>query len=111
MKEMFYVSFASKAFLGAVIIEADGPMDALEQATMLGLNPGGEAAIMRGAPECARAHANRLLKSPAEIEAAFGTPVHRLVDMDERERNAIKSAVTTICENCNNKEIPPWAWN
>lgn len=43
---LWYISFASETgFLGATVVEADSPPAALEEATRLGINPGGEAAI------------------------------------------------------------------
>ena len=43
---LFYISFANETgFLGATVVEADNPPAALQEATRLGINPGGEAAI------------------------------------------------------------------
>ncbi len=43
---LWYISFASETgFLGATVVEADSPPAALQEATRLGINPGGEAAI------------------------------------------------------------------
>jgi hypothetical protein len=43
--EWYYISFASDSeFLGSVIVEAHGPLTAVERATERGINPGGEAA-------------------------------------------------------------------
>ena len=43
---LWYISFASETgFLGTTVVEADSPPAALQEATRLGINPGGEAAI------------------------------------------------------------------
>jgi len=74
----FWLSFADdEQFLGGALIEAHGPMHAMEQSHKLGISPGGECVIAVGdlppsavLPDSAK---NRLL-SEAEIEGYFGRP-------------------------------------
>jgi hypothetical protein len=49
MSALFYISFASlkDGFLGGTVVEANDSAGALREATRLGLNPGGEAQIIR----------------------------------------------------------------
>jgi hypothetical protein len=42
MKNAFYMSFVDSTFLGALVIEANNPIEAMVTSHMLGLNPGGE---------------------------------------------------------------------
>ena len=41
---------AGTQFLGVCIVEADGPVSAVAQASLLGINPGGEVGIAGPAP-------------------------------------------------------------
>ncbi len=43
---IWYLSFASKKFLGAAFVEADTMMEAIGKAHALGINPGGEVLAM-----------------------------------------------------------------
>jgi hypothetical protein len=45
--KLFYISFATETnFLGATVVEADSSTCAMIRASMLNLNPGGQAAII-----------------------------------------------------------------
>jgi hypothetical protein len=41
-KALFYMSFADNGFLGAVVVEAHGPVTAMRKSHRLGINPGGQ---------------------------------------------------------------------
>jgi len=70
----WYLSYASQtAFLGAVILEAYGFVDAVMQSTFLGLSPGGQVMGWALPPEAklpAEEQRNRLL-SRADIEVLW----------------------------------------
>jgi hypothetical protein len=71
----FYLSFATEhKFLGAVVVEAIGPMHALQRVHELGLNPGGQVLTFEvpdGAP-LPDAAKNRLL-SKEDLDRLYGT--------------------------------------
>lgn len=84
----WYLSYATQTtFLGGVILEAHGPMDAFTQSSLLGLNPGGaalgfpfpEGDVVPLPPERFR---NRLL-TRAEVQEMWPDAA-RLGDMKDR---------------------------
>lgn len=104
-KKEFFISFATRdAFLGATVVEARSPQEAVEVATMLGRNPGGEAAVLC-VPDKARsmldlaAYRTKLVKR----DEALALGGQRLGDMPEDVREAIESAADWLCEDCNRK--------
>lgn len=88
-----YFSFAGdEGFRGAVVVAIDDPAAALEHVNHLGLNPGGQVAVMsilHGTYPTDR------LLSREEID---GT---RLGDLAPEERDAFKLNSLLICEDCN----------
>ncbi len=49
---MYYISFATAAaFLGATVVRADDAKSAIKEATLRGLNPGGEAMVVEVPPD------------------------------------------------------------
>lgn len=101
---LWYISFATQsAFLGATIVEADSADDALAKTRRLGINPGGEAAIMALSASAnehpmTRFMMNRLC-SKAEIES-YG-PIVRTGDMTDEQREVFERAATIACDDCN----------
>ncbi len=66
----YYLSFADEeGFLGGVFVEAHGIITAVEKATEMGLNPGGEVACWGPVPPPIDSSMNRLL-SKEEVEAS-----------------------------------------
>lgn len=71
---IYYLSFADDdrgGFLGAVIVEAYGPITAVTRSKQLGVNPGGEVLIVKCPGPMLPELMNHLL-SKQELEAAFG---------------------------------------
>lgn len=104
-KKEFFVSFATRdAFLGATIVEASSPQEAIEVATMLGRNPGGEGAVLhipaeaRNEPDFA-VYRTKLV-GRGEALAMGG---ERLGDVSEEEREAFEREAYRLCEDCNRK--------
>jgi hypothetical protein len=98
----FYLSFAERdKFLGAVIVQADGPVEAIVEANRRGLNPGGQVMVIQGVPACAEAHANRLLLTKEEIGRVFGDPgpAVRLGDLPPEQLDAIDAKTKMIDED------------
>jgi hypothetical protein len=97
MTSLFYISFArAKAeggFLGGTVVEADDAPGALAEATRRGLNPGGEAQIVRvpdanvNAPTIRALH-NRLA-SKAELLARG------------ENRGGYHEHAEVVCDDCN----------
>jgi hypothetical protein len=101
---LWYISFATeRAFLGATIVEANTIEDALDETRRLGINPGGEAAMIALSDD-AKPHPmtqfmmNRL-RSKMEM-ATFG-PLVRSGDMTAEEREAFEGRATFVCNDCN----------
>jgi hypothetical protein len=99
----FYISFATKAgFRGATVVEAADSKSALTVATLRGLNPGGEAAILEVPPESESApdlHAmkNRLVGE--EEMLAMGGRKGR--DLPQEINEAWDHEISVVCELCN----------
>lgn len=99
----WYISFATdEAFRGATVVAATDAENALATATRLGLNPGGEAAIVEVPPEAEgepdmQAMINRLLNK-GEMIAQGGT---RHGDLPEDMQDAFMDAADIVCEDCN----------
>ena len=70
----FYLSYADDdGFLGAVIVEARGPVHAFELAQRLGINPGGEVAAWEVPAELPPpAEATNRLLSKHDLDRLFG---------------------------------------
>jgi len=97
---LYWISFATvKNFLGAVIIEADGALEAVKLAAARGLNPGGEALIL-DIPEKhhshARRHMNHLYRDRAEVQRLFGP--------SGTNEEAAEVGAVTVCEKCNSPQ-------
>ena len=99
----WYISFATDdGFLGATVVEGNSAKSALAAATLRGLNPGGEAAILEVPPESESspdvvAMKNRLV-SEAEMLAMGGIKGENL----PAEINAVwNMEIDVVCEHCN----------
>jgi hypothetical protein len=99
----FYISFATDdGFLGATVVEGTSPKDALAVATLRGLNPGGEAAILEVPPEYefapdVRAMKNRLVSEAEMLE--MGATKGR--DLPQQISDAWDEEIEVVCEDCN----------
>jgi hypothetical protein len=102
---LWYLSFASDdhGFLGATVVEADDAEAAVGRATRIGLNPGGEVAIVP-VPQEAEPEARKLLNrlaSEAELRGEHGGK--KVKEMSEEER-AEFGLTTVVCESCNEED-------
>lgn len=106
---MIYISFVGKSgFKGACIIDADDPIVALEKATELGCNPGGQAAFFKIDPpdpqylDRAKLWQGKLLDRAA-LEMVFGrtATVGELKESGQTPDGDIGIA----CSCCNSKHI------
>ena len=105
MTGLFYISFATDAgFRGATVVEADSESDAIAVASRLGLNPGGEAAILAVPPDLPAdgrakvlSYQNRLV-GKAEILSHGG---FRYGDCSEEMQDRVARVVTKVCAQCN----------
>lgn len=102
----WYLSFALDAarggFRGATVVEARDEMSALATATMRGLNPGGEVAILEIMPDevddaDVKAMLNRLV-GREEMDAMGG---RRHGDLPQNIQHAFEGDALFICEECN----------
>src|SRR5271167_2416525 len=86
---MVFIEFPSR-WLGALVLFAHGPMDALAVSKMLGANPGGQATWLEVASDKVptREYRNRLLDM-AEAAAAFPDGVSALCRTSEPNTAAI----------------------
>jgi hypothetical protein len=102
----WYISFATSTgtggFRGATVVEADDEKSALAAATLRGLNPGGEAAILFVPPESwdapgLAAMLNRLVGR----EEMFAMGAVRRADVPQKMRNRFDREATFVCSCCN----------
>jgi hypothetical protein len=102
---LFYISFATDAgFRGATVVEAANEANAVIVASRLGLNPGGEAAVLAipadaGARELAEilSYKNRLVGK----DELVANGARKLRDLPGNMQAAIADAATVVCEDCN----------
>jgi len=99
----FYISFATdEGFRGATVVEAYSEEDALEEATKLNLNPGGEAAILEIPPDIVSnpdmlAMRNRLVGK----DEMLANGAKRQADCSDEIQDAFEAAATRVCADCN----------
>lgn len=102
----WYISFAkSKAdggFQGATVVEAANAANALTVATLRGLNPGGEAAILEVPEDKEREPdvlpmRNKLLTKEQMLQAE----AKRLGDLPTNMQNLFENMSSFVCERCN----------
>jgi hypothetical protein len=99
-RSLWYISFASEdGFLGAIVVMAIDAAGAIDRANQLGINPGGEAAIIEIPPDCEEALTmlNRLALEP-ELRAAGGK---KLSEMTGDQRAEFTEMSEKLCEDCN----------
>ena len=97
----YWISFASEdSHLGVVILQAASAEEALDGATRLNLNPGGEAMIVELPPgEESELPRNELIS----LESLPDLGYKKTSELTEEEANFIDShpAITRICDDCN----------
>lgn len=102
----WYISFATSidmgGFRGATVVEADDEKGALAVATLRGLNPGGEAAILFVPPEAygepdMAVMLNRLVGK--EEMLAMGAKRHG--DLPQEMQSRFDHEATFVCSCCN----------
>ncbi len=99
----WYISFATdEGFRGATVVEATSAQSALAVATLRGLNPGGQVAILQVPPGAEsdpdkRAMMNRLV-GRAEMIARGA---ERYADLPQDIREAFDAESERVCEACN----------
>lgn len=103
----FYISFATDAgFRGATVVEARNAKRAFQKATRLGLNPGGEAAIL-GLPDGAEkdpeamAGVRRMLNRLCGKDELLSHGAERVADMPKEIQDVFGHVATCVCEKCN----------
>lgn len=100
---LWYISFATdEGFRGGTVVEADNSEHALIVATNRGLNPGGEAAIIKVSPNeehapDIQAMMNRL--ASAEELLAMGGKKHE--DCPDHIQDAFERHADVVCEKHN----------
>lgn len=101
---LFYLSFAAiDRFLGATVICAEDAPRALEQATLRGINPGGEVAILE-VPKGSEAEAGKMLNRLVEREELMAGGAKKHGDLSKREKARMEAATTKVCDECNTME-------
>ena len=97
--KLFYISFANRKFLGAVLVNAETTLEALKSATEQGLNPGGSAMIIVVPDHLVQTFEplrGRLLSEQQIVELGpviRGIPINRDVEYN------------VVCEDCNNENV------
>lgn len=102
----FYISFATdEAFLGATVVSAPAPELAVRVATMLGLNPGGQAAVLPAFhPEMSQNSRDELASYKGRLVGAdelMGNGARKLGEMSDDVQQGFASVATMVCEDCN----------
>lgn len=104
---LFYISFATDAgFRGATVIDAIGEFDAIATTHVLGINPGGEAAILEMPPDMdakARAEMNSYKNRLVTKEELIANGAKRLADLPEYMQDRFEDEAVKICDECNEK--------
>lgn len=95
----YFISFGTRqGNLGCVVTSAENSVDALNQATKKGLNPGGEAAIwLVDTNEAQKLGVDKLI-SPAQMRE-LGYFSSKEVAPIEKKR--FMNHATIVCESCN----------
>lgn len=102
----FYISFAmpkkAGGFRGATVVEAENAESAVAVATLRGLNPGGEAAILEVPSQYENnqeftSYRNRLVSK----EEILGLGGKRLADLPQAMQDRFGVEVTLVCSCCN----------
>jgi hypothetical protein len=104
---LYYLSFCDvkrakgQQFLGCTVVEASNPDEALKEATLRSLNPGGEVALVAmevdsldDLPAIGRSYVNRFVPRE-EVLRDGGTKIAEFEEEDYDVRLA------TICQECN----------
>jgi hypothetical protein len=99
----WYISFATDAkFLGATVVAGTDAVDAINEATRRGINPGGEAAIFP-LPEEAKSNPDVMsifnrLADESEMMAQGGV---KHADLSPEFADAFADHSTLVCQDCN----------
>lgn len=101
----YYISFASpNKFLGSTVVEAKDEEHAIEVATSLGRNPGGDVTILLIPPDIYDAPDLKVYRTKlVGEEEALALGGERLGDMEEGLREIVEEHITRVCAECNNK--------
>jgi hypothetical protein len=101
----FFISFANQSgFLGATVVSAPSQLDALDEATRRGFNPGGEAAILPMPPIMTPKDINEMdsyrnrLVSKQEL---LSNGAKRVGDIPEYAQERFDAYATFVCEEHN----------
>lgn len=94
----YYISFAQDRFLGATVVDAVDEADALNTATALNLNPGGEAAIWRVPIDDRTTPFLNRLATKEEVEAAGHLSIGEESPANQRK---VMSVAAVVCADCN----------
>lgn len=106
----FYLSFATDEYpLGGTLVEAEDASGALVQATQLGLNPGGQAAILRlpkpYVPDTLKKYHN-VFVSAEELLAAGAKTLDQHIADDTVSDNALRMLRKTMTVVDKSKNTP-----
>jgi hypothetical protein len=99
----WYISFATDdGFRGATVVAGSNPKSALANATLRGLNPGGEAAILEVLPEMEaesdmQAMINRLVGRNEMVERG----AKRARDLPQEMQDIFDEEAEMVCADCN----------
>lgn|SRR3990167_4970688 len=101
---LFYLSFAKPGkFLGIALVYADDALSAVKEAGLMGINPGGEIAVLElhdlesDKLRAVQENCGRLI-GREELEQLFG-PVMSIEDAQKKNSNIPDPVI--ICEDCN----------
>jgi hypothetical protein len=105
MAKLFYISFATdEGFFGATVVAGEDEIDAIATATILRLNPGGEAAVLEVPDDLTRedrvemlSYRNRLVSKEELVRHG----AKRLTDLSNEMQGAYEEACTVVCKECN----------
>lgn len=99
----FYISFATDAgFLGATVVRGENPEDALKNATAVGLNPGGEAAIVEVPPDAEyEPDMVAMIDRLVHCDEMLAMGAKRVVDCDPKIQARFNAEAEKVCQECN----------
>lgn len=102
---LYYISFATDAcFLGATVVMAKDKTGALSEANRLGINPGGEAAILDMPPNLSAAGLAEMLSYRNRLvtkDELLSNGAQRVGDAPCTVQDGFNREATIVCEDCN----------
>lgn len=100
----YYISFATdEGHRGSTVVKAHDPLHAVVVATELGLNPGGEAAVLYIPPgaEQSEPDLRSMINRLVTAEELLAQGAKKLGDLPQYMQDRFEQAADVVCAGCN----------